>query len=60
MKMPREELANCIIYQVGALQGFLKAEGLPLNHIKPHGSLYGMAARMEEVAQAVCDAADGI
>jgi UPF0271 protein len=58
MKMPREELANCIIYQVGALQGFLKAEGLPLNHIKPHGSLYGMAARIEEVAQAVCDAAD--
>ena len=58
MKMPREELANCIIYQVGALQGFLKAEGLPLNHIKPHGSLYGMAARMEHIAQAICDAAD--
>jgi UPF0271 protein len=29
-----------------------------LNHIKPHGSLYGMAARMEEIAEAVCDAAD--
>jgi UPF0271 protein len=29
-----------------------------LNHIKPHGSLYGMAARMEEVANAVADAAD--
>jgi UPF0271 protein len=58
MKMGREELANCIIYQVGALKGFLEAEGVPLNHIKPHGSLYGMAARMEEVANAVCDAAD--
>ncbi|MFL5259895.1 MAG: LamB/YcsF family protein [Hyphomicrobiales bacterium] len=58
MKMPREEIANCIIYQVGALTGFLKAEGMALNHIKPHGSLYGMAARMEEVAQAVSDAAD--
>jgi UPF0271 protein len=58
MKMPPEELANCIIYQVGALMGFLKAEGMTLNHIKPHGSLYGMAARIEEVAQAVCDAAD--
>ena len=58
MKMPREELANCIIYQVGALKGFLKAEGMTLNHIKPHGSLYGMAARMEEIAHAVCDAAD--
>ena len=58
MKMGREEMANCIIYQVGALKGFLEAEGMTLNHIKPHGSLYGMAARMEEMAHAVCDAAD--
>ncbi len=58
MKMDREELANCIIYQVGAIKGFLDAEGMPLNHIKPHGSLYGMAARMQHAADAVCDAAD--
>ena len=58
MKIGREELANCIIYQVGALKGFLEAEGMTLNHIKPHGSLYGMAARIEDIANAVCDAAD--
>lgn len=58
MKIGREELANCLIYQIGALTGFLEAEGMPLNHIKPHGSLYGMAARDEEIANAVCDAAD--
>ena len=58
MKISREELANCIIYQIGALKGFLEAEGLPLYHIKPHGSLYGMAARMEHAAHAVADAAD--
>jgi UPF0271 protein len=58
MKMPREELANCIIYQIGALKGFLEAEGMMLNHIKPPGSLYGMAARDEAVAHAICDAAD--
>jgi UPF0271 protein len=58
MKIGREELANCLIYQIGALKGFLEAEGLALNHIKPHGSLYGMAARMPEMAHAVCDAAD--
>lgn len=58
MKIDRDELANCIIYQVGALVGFLEAEGMKLNHIKPHGSLYGMAARTEEVAHAVCDATD--
>ena len=58
MKIPRAELTDIIIYQVGALKGFLDAEGMALNHIKPHGVLYGMAARQEEVAHAVCDAAD--
>jgi UPF0271 protein len=58
MKIGREEMANCLIYQIGALTGFLKAEGMELNHIKPHGSLYGMAGRIEEIAHAVCDAAD--
>lgn len=58
MKISREEMANCLIYQIGALQGFLQAEQMPLNHIKPHGSLYGMAARNEDIAHAVCDAAD--
>ncbi|AWB48860.1 lactam utilization protein LamB [Gemmobacter aquarius] len=58
MKIGREELVNCMIYQIGALKGFLQAEGMALNHIKPHGSLYGMAARMEDVAHAVADVAD--
>ena len=58
MKIPRAELADILVYQVGALKGFLEAEGMELNHIKPHGVLYGMAARQEEVAHAVCDAAD--
>jgi UPF0271 protein len=58
MRIPRAELTDLLIYQVGALRAFLEAEGVPLNHIKPHGVLYGMAARQEEVAHAVCDAAD--
>lgn len=58
MKMQPDELTDCIIYQVGALTGFLEREGMPLNHIKPHGALYGMAARSEEVARAVAKAAE--
>jgi UPF0271 protein len=58
MKIGRDELANCLIYQIGALKGFLEAEGMSLNHLKPHGSLYGMAARDPEIANAICDAAD--
>ena len=57
MKIGREELANCVLYQVGALKAFLDAEGVPLSHVKPHGALYGMAARDETAAHAVCDAA---
>ena len=58
IKIGREEMTNCLIYQIGALKGFLDAEGMVLNHIKPHGSLYGMAARIEDIAHAVADAAD--
>jgi 5-oxoprolinase (ATP-hydrolysing) subunit A len=56
MRMGSEELTNCIIYQVAALKGFLDREGMRLFHVKPHGSLYGMAARSAEVAKAVADA----
>ena len=57
MKIGREELANIIIYQIGALKAFLDIAGVPLNHLKPHGALYGMACRQESVAQAIADAA---
>jgi 5-oxoprolinase (ATP-hydrolysing) subunit A len=58
MRMDPKELTDCLIYQIGALKAFLDAEGMALNHIKPHGALYGMAARSEEIANAICDAAD--
>ncbi len=57
MKMARDELAACLVYQIGALKAFLDIEGMKLNHIKPHGALYGAAARDAEVAHAVADAA---
>ena len=58
MKIDRDEMANIIIYQIGALKGFLDAGGVALSHLKPHGALYGMAARMEHIAHAVADAAE--
>ena len=57
MRMSREEVANLTIYQTGALTGFLRAEGLELSHIKPHGSLFGMAQNDPEVAEGIADAA---
>lgn len=58
MKIDREEMANIIVYQIGALKGFLDQAGVALSHLKPHGALYGMAARMEHIAEAVADAAE--
>ncbi|ADE40015.1 LamB/YcsF family protein [Candidatus Puniceispirillum marinum] len=58
MVIERDELANIIIYQIGALKEFLKILNVSLCHLKPHGSLYGMAARYEHVAHAVCDATE--
>ncbi|KIP07164.1 hypothetical protein PHLGIDRAFT_118323 [Phlebiopsis gigantea 11061_1 CR5-6] len=52
MVMDPDELASCFIYQVGALNGFLTKHGLTLNHIKPHGAVYGMIARDMELARA--------
>jgi UPF0271 protein len=58
MKMGRDELSACIVYQVGALKAFLDEAGMKLNHIKPHGALYGAATRHEDVAEAIADAAE--
>jgi UPF0271 protein len=57
MKLTAEEVRDIVLYQVGALHGFLDAEGVALHHIKPHGSLYGMVARDEALMDAVCDVA---
>ena len=31
---------------------------MTLNHIKPHGALYSVAARSEGITNAICDAAE--
>ena len=57
MRIEREEMRDIILYQIGALSAFLKAAAMPLAHIKPHGALYGMAARERPIAEAIADAA---
>ena len=58
MKMQRDEIKNLVLYQTGALKAFLDEFNLPLNHIKPHGSLYGVSAKEEDVANGIADAAE--
>jgi UPF0271 protein len=58
MAVEPQELTDLFIYQVGALKGFLDAEGVPLAHLKPHGAIFGMATRSEKLAHAMADAAE--
>ncbi len=48
-----QEIEDDVVYQVGALLGCCRAEGVPLVHVKPHGALYGAAARDPAVARAI-------
>ncbi|TCD67502.1 hypothetical protein EIP91_012307 [Steccherinum ochraceum] len=52
MAMEPDELNSCFIYQVGALSGFLNKYGLKMNHLKPHGAIYGQTSRSIDLARA--------
>ena len=56
MDVSPEDLRAYVIYQAGALEVFLRPRGLRLNHVKPHGVLYPMLNRDEDLAEAVVDA----
>ncbi len=47
------EIRNYILYQIGALSAFTRACGAKLQHVKPHGALYNLAARDERAASEV-------
>ena len=53
MNMPLDEVEAAVIYQVGALQAFATANGVPLAHVKAHGELYNWAAVDPDVARAI-------
>ncbi len=51
-----EQVYADVIYQVGALAGFLRLRGARLHHVKPHGALYLQMLRNDETARAVAQA----
>ncbi len=56
MAITAKEAYNMVVYQVGALQGFIQALGGKLHHVKPHGALYNMAAVNQSLADAIAHA----
>lgn len=55
MDCTAEEIRNYVIYQVGALKGFCSANGVKMQHVKPHGALYNASIDNEAIAAAIAD-----
>ena len=47
------EIADLVLYQIGACGAMAKAAGTSLQHVKPHGALYNMSVRRSDVAEAI-------
>jgi UPF0271 protein len=47
------QLADDIIYQIGALDGMCRVNGTAVRYVKPHGALYNTAVHHEAQAEAV-------
>lgn len=56
MHMSPSEVEDLVLYQIAAVAGVARAEGVTLAHVKPHGALYNMAARERELAEAIARA----
>lgn len=56
MAISPREAYDLTVYQIGALYGFVTAEGAKLQHVKPHGALYNMCAEDASLAKAVVEA----
>ncbi|MCC5467382.1 5-oxoprolinase subunit PxpA [Pelosinus baikalensis] len=56
MDISPQEAYEMVVYQIGALYGFVKAAGGKMQHVKPHGALYNMAAKRQDLAEAIAEA----
>ena len=56
MRVTPDETYAMTLYQIGALAAIARAAGSKLNHVKPHGALYNMAAKDRALADAIANA----
>ena len=55
MNVTPAEAKAYVQYQLGALDAMCKAQGMTLQHVKPHGALYNMAGKDYSLAYAICE-----
>jgi UPF0271 protein len=56
MRLSPREIEDLVVYQIGALSAVVTSQGGRLQHVKPHGALYNMAAGEPLVAAAIARA----
>jgi UPF0271 protein len=56
MNVTSQEAEDLVLYQVAAVAGVAAAEGVKLQHVKPHGALFNMAVRNADLAAAIARA----
>jgi UPF0271 protein len=55
MELSPGETRDSLLYQIGALAAIAKAEGVRLQHVKPHGALYNVAAKDPVLSRAIAE-----
>jgi UPF0271 protein len=60
MQLSAAELAAVVTYQVGALMGIARAQGLRLSHVKPHGAMNNLACEDAAMATTIAAAVKAI
>ncbi len=50
------QLYDLVLYQLGAIDAFMRISGARLQHVKPHGAMYNMAAADVQMARSICNA----
>jgi UPF0271 protein len=58
--MDPNELADDVVYQIGALQALAATEGARVRYVKPHGGLYNAIVSNTAQARAVVDAVKSV
>ncbi len=53
MDLAPADVEAAVLYQIGALAGFVRSSGSTLSHVKPHGALYNDAVRNGALAEAI-------
>ncbi|GGH88654.1 UPF0271 protein [Pullulanibacillus pueri] len=56
MDISPQEAYDLVVYQIGALNAFVQAEGGTLQHVKPHGALFNMAVKDAGLAEGIAEA----